>query len=56
MMRLIADHPDLIGVYNVGAGIPGVAKAITDAGRESTITFIGHDLSDRHPQVPACAA
>src|ERR1700733_10162392 len=45
MMRLIADHPDLIGVYNVGAGTPGVAKAITDAGRESTITFIGHDLS-----------
>ena len=45
MMRLIADHPDLIGVYNVGAGIPGVAKAITDAGRETAITFIGHDLS-----------
>ena len=34
MMRLIDDHPDLIGVYNVGAGVPGVAKAITDAGRE----------------------
>ena len=46
MMRLIADHPDLIGVYNVGAGTPGVAKAITDAGRESTMTFIGHDLSN----------
>ncbi len=46
MMRLIAGHPDLIGVYNVGAGIPGVAKAITDAGREATITFIGHDLSN----------
>ncbi len=46
MMRLIADHPDLIGVYNVGAGIPGVAKAITDAGRETAITFIGHDLSN----------
>jgi LacI family transcriptional regulator len=46
MMRLIADHPDLIGVYNVGAGVPGVAKAITDAGRESAITFIGHELSE----------
>ena len=45
MMRLIADHPDLIGVYNVGAGTPGVAKAMSDAGRESTIAFIGHDLS-----------
>jgi LacI family transcriptional regulator len=46
MTRLMADHPDLIGVYNVGAGVPGVAKAITDAGRESTMTFIGHDLSN----------
>jgi LacI family transcriptional regulator len=45
MARLMVDHPDLIGVYNVGAGVPGVAKAITDAGRESTMTFIGHDLS-----------
>src|SRR5271156_745910 len=46
MMRLIADHPDLLGVYNVGAGTPGVAKAISDAGRESTMTFIGHDLTN----------
>jgi LacI family transcriptional regulator len=45
MARLISDHSDLAGVYNVGAGIPGVAKAIADAGRESAITFIGHDLS-----------
>ncbi len=46
MMRLIADHPDLIGVYNVARAPPEVAKAITDAGRESTLTFIGHDLSN----------
>ena len=45
MARLMVDHPDLIGVYNVGAGVPGVAKAIADAGREQTMTFIGHDLS-----------
>ena len=25
--RLLADHPDLIGVYNVGAGTAGVARA-----------------------------
>jgi LacI family transcriptional regulator len=46
MMRLLADHSDLIGIYNVGAGVPGVAKAITDAGPESAITFVGHDLSN----------
>jgi LacI family transcriptional regulator len=43
--KLIADHPDLIGIYNVGAGTPGVAKAITDAGRERDIVFIAHDLT-----------
>ncbi|MBV8793799.1 MAG: LacI family DNA-binding transcriptional regulator [Hyphomicrobiales bacterium] len=45
MARLMIDHPNLMGVYNVGAGVPGVAKAIADAGREQTMTFIGHDLS-----------
>jgi len=45
MARLLAEHPDLIGVYNVGAGTPGVAKAISDAGRERQIVFIAHDLT-----------
>jgi LacI family transcriptional regulator len=43
--KLIADHPHLIGLYNVGAGTPGVAKAITDAGRERQIVFVAHDLT-----------
>lgn len=43
--RLISDHPDLIGVYNVGAGTPGVAKAISDCGRERQIVFIAHDCT-----------
>jgi LacI family transcriptional regulator len=46
MSRLLTGHPDLIGVYNVGAGVPGVAKAITDFGRESSLVFIAHDLND----------
>ena len=29
-VRLLADHPDLVGLYNVGAGTPGVGKAIAD--------------------------
>ncbi len=45
MARLLLDHPDLVGVYNVGAGTPGVAKAITDAERERDIVFIAHDLT-----------
>ena len=45
MARLLADHPDLIGVYNAGAGAPGVAKAIVDAGREASLVCIAHDLT-----------
>ena len=43
--RLLTDHPDLIGLYNVGAGTPGVAKALADAGREGDVVFIAHDLT-----------
>jgi LacI family transcriptional regulator, galactose operon repressor len=45
MARLLADHPDLIGVYNAGAGAPGVAKAIVDAGREASLVCVAHDLT-----------
>ncbi len=45
MARLLADHPDLIGVYNAGAGAPGVVKAIVDAGREASLVCIAHDLT-----------
>ena len=43
--KLIADYPDLVGLYNVGAGTPGVLKALADAGRETDVVFIAHDLT-----------
>ncbi|SFK12319.1 LacI family DNA-binding transcriptional regulator [Bradyrhizobium sp. Gha] len=43
--RLLARHPDIVGLYNVGAGTQGVAKALTEAGREKQIVFIAHDLT-----------
>ena len=43
--RLLADHPDLVGLYNVGAGTPGVAKALANSGREAEVVFIAHDLT-----------
>jgi LacI family transcriptional regulator len=43
--RLIAEHSDLVGLYNVGAGTPGIGKAITDANREEHIVFVAHDLT-----------
>lgn len=43
--RLLGKHPDIIGLYNVGAGTQGVARALTEAGREKQIVFIAHDLT-----------
>ena len=43
--RLLADHPDLVGLYNVGAGTPGVVKALADAGRDADVVFVAHDLT-----------
>jgi LacI family transcriptional regulator len=43
--RLLSDHPDIVGLYNVGAGTPGVAKALIDSGRASQMVFIGHDVT-----------
>ena len=43
--RLLADHPDLVGLYNIGAGTTGIGNALIDAGRAREVVFIGHDLT-----------
>jgi LacI family transcriptional regulator len=45
MSRFLREHRDLIGLYNVGAGTSGVAKALTDAGRAADVMFVGHDVT-----------
>jgi len=45
MLRLSSDHRDLVGVYNVGAGTPGVVKALAATGRERDIVVVVHDLT-----------
>jgi LacI family transcriptional regulator len=45
-VRLLSTHPDMVGLYNVGAGTQGVAKAVTDSGRANETVFIGHDLTN----------
>jgi LacI family transcriptional regulator len=42
--KLLAKHPDIVGLYNVGAGTPGVAKALIEQGRENVV-FVGHDVT-----------
>jgi len=44
--QLLAEHPDLIGIYNVGGGTRGIVSALEAAGRARDIVLIAHDLSD----------
>lgn len=43
---MLRAHPDLVGLYNVGAGNRGVATAIANANRGDDVIFVGHDLTD----------
>jgi LacI family transcriptional regulator len=43
--RLLGENDDIVGVYNVGAGVEGVAKGISDSGRGGDVVFIAHDLT-----------
>ncbi len=43
---LIAETPDLIGVYNVGAGNRGIIEALESAGKAADVVFIGHELTE----------
>jgi LacI family transcriptional regulator len=43
--RLLVQYPDLVGIYNVGAGNRGVATALEASGRARNVIFIGHELT-----------
>ena len=43
--KLFGDHPDIVGLYNAGAGTPGVAKALIETGRAGQMVFVGHDVT-----------
>jgi LacI family transcriptional regulator len=45
MARLLGSDPDIVGLYNVGAGTWGVARALMDSGRASQVVFVGHDVT-----------
>lgn len=42
---ILAEHPDLVGIYNIGAGNQGIADALEEAGRTRDVILIGHDLT-----------
>ena len=41
---LLKSNSELIGIYNIGGGSPGVAQALVDAKRADTV-FIAHELN-----------
>lgn len=48
---LLSEHPDLAGIYNVGGGTQGIARALKEAGRDKTLILIGHDVTDNNKQL-----
>lgn len=42
---LLAQYPDLVGIYSVGAGNRGIADALESAGKAQQVIFIGHELT-----------
>ena len=45
VLELLDHAPDLVGIYNAGAGSRGVAAALAERGRARDVVFIGHDLT-----------
>lgn len=43
---LLVRHPDIAGIYNIGAGNRGVARALEESRRSNDVVFIGHELTD----------
>lgn len=43
---LLGRYPDLAGIYNIGAGNRGIARALEEAGRARSTVFIGHELTE----------
>lgn len=44
--KLLRSHADLVGIYCVGAGRSGIARAVTEMGRPRPYVIV-HDLTDR---------
>jgi LacI family transcriptional regulator len=43
---LLAETPDLGGIYNIGSGNRGIARALEETGRSTDVVFLGHELTE----------
>jgi LacI family transcriptional regulator len=44
--EILAQHPDLLGLFVSGGGITGAAAALRESGRAREIVTVGYDLTD----------
>jgi LacI family transcriptional regulator len=43
--HFVDENPDLVAVYNIGAGTAGVGQTLIDAGKARDIVFVAHDVT-----------
>ncbi|MDR3514916.1 MAG: LacI family DNA-binding transcriptional regulator [Azospirillaceae bacterium] len=42
---LLAQHPDLVGIYSMGAGNRGIIEALEASGRQRDVVVVAHELT-----------
>ncbi|KQY20435.1 MULTISPECIES: LacI family DNA-binding transcriptional regulator [Rhizobium/Agrobacterium group] len=45
-VSLLKRHPDLSGIYNIGAGNAGIGQALQEAGLAQSVIFVGHEVTE----------
>lgn len=48
---LLDRYDDLAGIYNIGAGNQGIARALQERAREHAVVFIGHEATEGTKQL-----
>lgn len=44
--NLLDRHDDLAGIYNIGAGNQGIARALKERGRARSVVLVAHEVTD----------
>jgi LacI family transcriptional regulator len=45
-VQILNEHPDLIGIYNVGGGTKGIVAGLESSKRAKDIVFIAHEITE----------
>jgi LacI family transcriptional regulator len=50
-IALLDRYEDLAGIYNIGSGNQGIARALKERGRDRSLVFIGHEVTEATKQL-----